>query len=48
MEQKNRLLISLAVIALVVFAMFTMLVNLIVDISYKWIDPRVSFDKEGA
>ena len=31
-----------------VFAMFTMLVNLIVDVSYKWIDPRVSFDKEGA
>lgn len=31
-----------------VFALFTMLVNLLVDISYKWIDPRVSLDKEGA
>ena len=31
-----------------VFALFTMLVNLVVDISYKWIDPRVSLDKEGA
>lgn len=30
-----------------VFALFTMLVNLLVDISYKWIDPRVSLDKEG-
>lgn len=30
-----------------VFALFTMLVNLIVDISYKWIDPRVSLDREG-
>lgn len=31
-----------------VFALFTMIVNLLVDISYKWIDPRVSLDKEGA
>ena len=30
-----------------VFALFTMLVNLLVDISYKWIDPRVSLDNEG-
>lgn len=30
-----------------VFALFTMVVNLLVDISYKWIDPRVSLDKEG-
>jgi len=29
-----------------VFSLFTMLINLIVDISYKWIDPRVSLDKE--
>ncbi len=32
----------------VVFALFTMVINLLVDISYKWIDPRVSLDKEGA
>lgn len=31
-----------------VFALFTMVINLLVDISYKWIDPRVSLDKEGA
>ena len=31
-----------------VFALFTMIVNLLVDISYKWIDPRVSLDKEGS
>lgn len=30
-----------------VFALFTMVANLLVDISYKWIDPRVSLDKEG-
>ena len=30
-----------------VFALFTMIVNLVVDISYKWIDPRVSLDQEG-
>lgn len=29
-----------------IFSLFTMLVNLLVDISYKWIDPRVSLDKE--
>jgi len=29
-----------------VFSLFTMLINLLVDISYKWIDPRVSLDKE--
>lgn len=29
-----------------VFSLFTMMINLIVDISYKWIDPRVSLDKE--
>ena len=32
---------------MLVFALFTMVVNLLVDISYKWIDPRVSLDKEG-
>lgn len=31
-----------------VFALFTMVINLLVDISYKWIDPRVTLDKEGA
>ena len=31
---------------ILVFSLFTMIVNLIVDISYKWIDPRVSLDKE--
>jgi peptide/nickel transport system permease protein len=31
-----------------VFSLFTMIINLIVDISYKWIDPRVSLDgKQG-
>lgn len=30
-----------------VFALITMLINLLVDISYKWIDPRVSLDQEG-
>ena len=30
-----------------VFALFTMVVNLLVDISYKWIDPRVNLDKEA-
>ena len=30
-----------------VFALFTMLINLLVDISSKWIDPRVSLDNEG-
>ena len=29
-----------------VFSLFTMIINLIVDISYKWIDPRVSLDGE--
>jgi peptide/nickel transport system permease protein len=29
-----------------VFSIFTMIINLIVDISYKWIDPRVSLDGE--
>lgn len=29
-----------------IFSLFTMIVNLIVDISYKWIDPRVSLDRE--
>ena len=29
-----------------IFSLFTMLINLIVDISYKWIDPRVSLNKE--
>lgn len=27
-----------------IFALFTMIINLLVDISYKWIDPRVSLD----
>lgn len=27
-----------------VFSLFTMLVNVVVDISYKWIDPRVSLE----
>jgi peptide/nickel transport system permease protein len=27
-----------------VFSVFVMLVNLLVDITYKWIDPRVSLD----
>ena len=27
--------------------LFTMIINLLVDISYKWIDPRVSLDQEG-
>lgn len=31
---------------ILVFSLFTMLVNLLVDISYKWIDPRVSLDNE--
>lgn len=30
-----------------IFAFITMLINLLVDISYKWIDPRVSLDEEG-
>ena len=29
-----------------IFSLFTMLINLVVDVSYKWIDPRVSLDKE--
>lgn len=32
---------------ILVFALFIMVINLVVDISYKWIDPRVSLDKEG-
>ena len=27
-----------------VFSIFTMVVNMIVDISYKWLDPRVKLD----
>jgi ABC-type dipeptide/oligopeptide/nickel transport system permease component len=27
-----------------VFAVFVMVVNLIVDIAYKWFDPRVSLE----
>ena len=29
-----------------IFALITMVINLLVDISYKWIDPRVSLDEE--
>jgi peptide/nickel transport system permease protein len=32
---------------ILVFSLFTMIINLVVDISYKWIDPRVSLDGEG-
>lgn len=31
---------------ILIFSFFTMAVNLLVDISYKWIDPRVSLDSE--
>jgi peptide/nickel transport system permease protein len=31
---------------ILIFSFFTMAVNLFVDISYKWIDPRVSLDNE--
>jgi peptide/nickel transport system permease protein len=31
---------------ILVFSLFTMFVNLFVDIAYKWIDPRVSLDNE--
>ena len=31
---------------ILIFAIITMLVTLVIDISYKWIDPRISLDKE--
>ncbi len=27
-----------------IMSLFVMVVNLIIDVTYKWIDPRVSFD----
>ena len=31
-------------LGVLVFAIFVMIINLVVDVCYKWIDPRINLD----